>query len=929
MRSRFLLRRGVRHAPLPGRLAMLVGAMLATSSVFVAPFAPAAHAAPGAVSGYFVDAWPGVNTGAPPFNVVASSAIDVRFRSSADASEISASAYEPGWPAKGARDMDVDLSTTGSDVPLTQGYDSSVSGGSVTGFDSECDGRPSSFKILQLETSGTTITAFAASFRIDCPTYGVAHADVTGEIRLNSSVDYYAFSVSPLGTYPGTSDLIFPATAPGASSTQDEVITNTGTLPLRVSAGVPSTAFSVAACPTPVPVAGQCRLTVRFQPPTAGTITGTLPLLTPDLPRTTRTVRLSGTGACPTAPTHPSSTLASDGFPRSINGGWGCADIGGTYSLQGTASDFNTTGSTGTLRMAAGANRAAMLGDVTTLNADIRFRVALNKLPVGGQAFVYGIARHLATNTGEFRAKIRIAPNGAVYMQATSVNGSETDIGAEVRAPALTAAAGSFIWVHAQILGSSPTSIRMRAWASGASEPSAWAYAATSAVTTLQGTGTVGLRAYMGSGVTNGPITLTFDDFSVGTGGGSNTPPVVDSVSVTPTEPTTNQTVSATYTAHDADGNALTPVYQWVRNGVDIAGATRSSLDLSTPGNGDHGDVISLRMWVNDGTTNSAAVTSSFVNVINSRPTASVAISPRNPGLSTTLRATATTGDIDADPVTVTWKWTLNGTTVRSVASSTLLTDSLDLSTLTVRSGDTVSVQVTPKDGTAAGDPGTDVVTLASSTPTVIASDGFGRTVANGWGVADMGGTYTILGTASDYAVDGSSGTMKVAAVTNRSALLGTSALNTEISFRFALSALPVGGQEYVYGVLRHVSSTTEYRAKVRVAPNGNVFVEGTVVVNGVETDIAPEVRVTGVTATAGTYLWLRAQTTGTSPTTVRMRAWLDGAAEPQVWQFSATNGAATLQVAGTPGVRVYTGSGTTNGPVTVRFDELLVVNLP
>ena len=55
----------------------------------------------------------------------------------------------------------------------------------------------------------------------------------------------------------------------------------------------------------------------------------------------------------------------------------------------------------------------------------------------------------------------------------------------------------------------------------------------------------------------------------------ANTPPVVDSVTVTPASPTTGQTVTANVTSHDADGDPLTTSYQWTRNGTDISGADR------------------------------------------------------------------------------------------------------------------------------------------------------------------------------------------------------------------------------------------------------------------------------------------------------------------------------------------------------------------
>ena len=52
------------------------------------------------------------------------------------------------------------------------------------------------------------------------------------------------------------------------------------------------------------------------------------------------------------------------------------------------------------------------------------------------------------------------------------------------------------------------------------------------------------------------------------------------------------QTLTANVTSHDANGDTLTTSYQWLRAGLDIAGATNATLDLATAGNGDRGDLI-------------------------------------------------------------------------------------------------------------------------------------------------------------------------------------------------------------------------------------------------------------------------------------------------------------------------------------------------
>ena len=65
-----------------------------------------------------------------------------------------------------------------------------------------------------------------------------------------------------------------------------------------------------------------------------------------------------------------------------------------------------------------------------------------------------------------------------------------------------------------------------------------------------------------------------------------NAAPVVDTVVIDQATPTTNQTLTATVTSHDADGDPLTYAYQWTKNGTDIAGATASTLNLAQTANG-------------------------------------------------------------------------------------------------------------------------------------------------------------------------------------------------------------------------------------------------------------------------------------------------------------------------------------------------------
>ena len=94
---------------------------------------------------------------------------------------------------------------------------------------------------------------------------------------------------------------------------------------------------------------------------------------------------------------------------------------------------------------------------------------------------------------------------------------------------------------------------------------------------------------------------------------------------ISPSSPTTNQTITATPTATDADGDTVTFSYQWQKkvgagSFTNIPGATAASLDLSIAGNGDKTDQLRVLVTPNDGTINGAQFTSSLITGVNDAP---------------------------------------------------------------------------------------------------------------------------------------------------------------------------------------------------------------------------------------------------------------------------------------------------------------------
>jgi hypothetical protein len=212
---------------------------------------------------------------------------------------------------------------------------------------------------------------------------------------------------------------------------------------------------------------------------------------------------------------------------------------------------------------------------------------------------------------------------------------------------------------------------------------------------------------------------------------------------------------------------------------------------------------------------------------------------------------------------------------------------------------------------------------------TAIALDAFGRSVTDGWGSADTGGAYTLTGAAADFDVDGSIGTMSVPANASRTAsLLSTLVRDVDVTARFALSAVPVG--DTVNGILRgrRIDASNRYGAVALVDTAGAVTVAVDRLVGGVNT-ILGSFAATGVTLVAGTYLRVRFQVSGAYPTTLRVRAWLDGDSEPTTWASEQTDSSAALQTAGSIGILSGANAALTNGPIVFSWDDLAAYELP
>lgn len=187
----------------------------------------------------------------------------------------------------------------------------------------------------------------------------------------------------------------------------------------------------------------------------------------------------------------------------------------------------------------------------------------------------------------------------------------------------------------------------------------------------------------------------------------SNTAPVVNSVTLVPDPAYTDDTLAASVSTSDADGDTLAVTYAWYVNGA-VVPATGSTLDGASWF--DRGDDVYVVVTADDGTTTDS-LDSNVVTIGNLEPSIrSVSVTPGSPTRTSTLTC-AYTGysDPDGDADASTFSWDVDGAFAGS--TSTLAGPFTD--------GAVATCTVTPDDGTDAGTPVSESVTIGNTAPTI------------------------------------------------------------------------------------------------------------------------------------------------------------------------------------------------------------------
>lgn len=211
---------------------------------------------------------------------------------------------------------------------------------------------------------------------------------------------------------------------------------------------------------------------------------------------------------------------AQDAFTRTGTNGWGAATAGGPWTMfpnSSTAlSKFAINGAGGTVALSAGNNYSASLaGSARSTNTEERYTVAFNQSSTGGGFYFSALGRQI-DNANDYRAKFRVAANGAVSLWLTKTIGGVETVLSSTTIPGLTVTTADQLSVRFQVTGTNPTTLKAKVWRTSATEPTAWALTTTDSTASLQAPGYVGVNSYLSSSATAVPVVYTYDDFWAG-----------------------------------------------------------------------------------------------------------------------------------------------------------------------------------------------------------------------------------------------------------------------------------------------------------------------------------------------------------------------------------------------------------------------------
>lgn len=220
----------------------------------------------------------------------------------------------------------------------------------------------------------------------------------------------------------------------------------------------------------------------------------------------------------------------------------------------------------------------------------------------------------------------------------------------------------------------------------------------------------------------------------------------------------------------------------------------------------------------------------------------------------------------------------------------------------------------------------TAVVIPSLTTSVVTDADAFARTTSNGWGSADSGGAWSLGGLPpSDFSVAAGVARIQIpqAGASPTAFLYGVATRNTVSLVDFTFATAFVGtGHGYLYLAARH-TARSQYRLRAKILSTGAIQLSLMKMVGRTDTVILT--RISRASFSAGHFLRMRLEVTGTSSVNLAGKIWNVGSSEPTVPEVRATDATDPLVGAGSMGLAAYVPPNAAKMPISVSFANVRV----
>jgi hypothetical protein len=223
------------------------------------------------------------------------------------------------------------------------------------------------------------------------------------------------------------------------------------------------------------------------------------------------------------------------------------------------------------------------------------------------------------------------------------------------------------------------------------------------------------------------------------------------------------------------------------------------------------------------------------------------------------------------------------------------------------------------------------VPVITTVSPKTLAMADFAATTVDSWSTPELGGAWTLAGTAADFDQTGGKGTISSAVSTGHDARqAGVSAADVDVTVDLESDKIPTTNETHVQIRGRHNGTTTYYRLMLYITAGG---VAPALSLSRVIAGVGSTTGIAGTTATAipdwsaNVQRRFRLQIAGTgSAVRIRAKVWLASVVEPAAWQIDATDtDAARIVAAGQIQLSTWVGA-IGNAPLVWKVDRYRVV---